>query len=148
MDPIHAVPLVRGLTRVGTPTRRIKMKFPFTLKAVLALVVLATFVGAGLAEDEPTKDIKKMDGKELYRTQCKVCHLEGSEAGEYTPMSLIMDQWDEFFDETFAETHKEVPVLGDKEKVVPDMFDKDMIKKLRKFCVDHAADSEQPMTCG
>jgi len=59
-----------------------------------------------------------------------------------------MDQWDEFYDETFAETHKEVACPKDKDKKVTDMIDKDMIKKLRKFCVDHAADSEQPMTCG
>mgnify|MGYP000482371822 CR=1 FL=1 len=52
------------------------------------------------------------------------------------------------FDETFPETHKEIPSPQDEKKMVPDMFDKDMIKKLRKFCVDHAADSEQPMTCG
>ena len=124
------------------------MKIHSTLKVVLALVILAMLVGASMAEDEAVKDIKKMDGKELFKTQCKVCHAEDSKAGEYTPMSLIMDQWDEFFDESFAETHKEVPSLDDKETMVPDMFDKDMIKKLRKFCVDHAADSEQPMTCG
>jgi hypothetical protein len=124
------------------------MKFRSTLRAVLALVILAMLVGASVAGDEPVKEIKKMDGKELFKTQCKVCHTEDSKAGEYTPMSLIMDQWDEFFDESFAETHKEVPSLDDKETMVPDMFDKDMIKKLRKFCVDHAADSEQPMTCG
>jgi len=124
------------------------MKFQSTHKLLMALVILATLAGAALAEDEPAKEIKKMDGKELYKTQCKVCHLEGSEAGEYTPMSLIMDQWDEFFDETFTETHKTVPALDDKDKKVTDILDKDMIKKLRKFCVDHAADSEQPMTCG
>ena len=124
------------------------MKFRSTLRAVLALVILAMLVGASVAGDEPVKEIKKMDGKELFKTQCKVCHNEDSKADEYTPMSLIMDQWDEFFDETFAETHKEVTCPKDKDKKVTDMIDKDMIKKLRKFCVDHAADSEQPMTCG
>ncbi len=122
------------------------MKFQSTLMVILALMILATMVGAALAEDEQVteapKEIKKMDGKELFQTQCKVCHTEDSKAGEYTPMSLIMDQWDEFFDETFTETHKEVPALENKDKK------EDMIKKLRKFCVDHAADSEQPMTCG
>ncbi len=128
------------------------MKFQSTLMVILALMILATMVGAALAEDEQVteapKEIKKMDGKELFQTQCKVCHTEDSKAGEYTPMSLIMDQWDEFFDETFTETHKEVPALENKDKKVTDILDKDMIKKLRKFCVDHAADSEQPMTCG
>ena len=127
------------------------MKIQMTLKVLLALVIVVGVTGAALADEETAKevkDVKKMDGKELYKFQCKVCHTEDSKAGEYTPMSLIMDQWDEFFDETFVETHKEVPALDTEDKMVPDMFDKDMIKKLRKFCVDHAADSEEPMTCG
>ena len=127
------------------------MKIQMTLKVLLALVIVVGVTGAALADEETAKevkDVKKMDGKELYKSQCKVCHTEDSKAGEYTPMSLIMDQWDEFFDETFVETHMEVPALDTEDKMVPDMFDKDMIKKLRKFCVDHAADSEEPMTCG
>ena len=130
------------------------MNIQMTVKVLMVLMILVGVTGAALAEDETekkvekVKKVEKMDGKELYQTQCKVCHTEDSKAGEYTPMSLIMDQWDEFFDETFVETHKEVPSVNDKDKMVPDMFDKDMIKKLRKFCVDHAADSEQPMTCG
>jgi hypothetical protein len=63
-------------------------------------------------------------------------------------MSLIMDQWDEFYDETFAESHAEVSGELTDGNPLPEFLTKDMIKKLRKFCVDHAADSEQPMTCG
>jgi hypothetical protein len=37
---------------------------------------------------------------------------------------------------------------SDPEKMVSDHFSKDMLKKIKKFCIDHAADSEQPMTCG
>ena len=124
------------------------MKTQLLLKALLILVVLGGLSGLALADEEKADKPKKMDGKELFKTHCKVCHTEDSKAGEYTPMSLIMDQWDEFFDETFVETHKAVPCPKDETKMVTDKFDKDMIKKLRKFCVDHAADSEQPMTCG
>ena len=128
------------------------MKFNTTIKVLLALMILTGLAATAMAEDEVAKEVKKetkkMDGKELYIAFCKSCHTEDSDAGEYTPMSLIMDQWDEFYDETFAETHKEVACPKDKDKKVTDMIDKDMIKKLRKFCVDHAADSEQPMTCG
>ena len=128
------------------------MKLNTTLKVLLALMILTGLAATAFAEDEVAKetkkDTKKMDGKELYITHCKVCHTEDSDAGEYTPMSLIMDQWDEFYDEIFVETHKEVACPKDKDKKITDMIDKDMIKKLRKFCVDHAADSEQPMTCG
>ena len=117
---------------------------------VLALMAAALLVAvAGQAEEnETTPDYSKMKGKELYKSLCKPCHMEDSEAGEYTPMSLIMEQWDEFYDGVFQETHKDVACPKDETKLVPAAFDKDMIKKLRKFCVDHAADSEQPMTCG
>jgi len=128
------------------------MKINTTIKVLLAVMILTGLAVTALAEDETAKEVKedpkKMDGKELFVAHCKVCHMEDSDAGEYTPISLIMDQWDEFFDETFAETHKEVACPKDEKKMVTDMIDKDMIKKLRKFCVDHAADSEQPMTCG
>ena len=130
------------------------MKIKTTLRILLALMILTGLAATALAEDNPAKETvkvketKDMNGKELFIAHCKVCHLEDSDAGEYTPMSLIMDQWDEFYDETFVETHKEVVCPKDEDKKVTDMIDKDMIKKLRKFCVDHAADSEQPMTCG
>ncbi|MEN8005371.1 MAG: c-type cytochrome [Candidatus Krumholzibacteriota bacterium] len=130
------------------------MKFNTTIKVLLALMILTGLAATALAGDEPVKEVEKtketkdMDGKELFIAYCKVCHTEDSDAGEYTPMSLIMDQWDEFFDETFVETHKEVACPKDKDQKITDMIDKDMIKKIRKFCVDHAADSEQPMTCG
>jgi hypothetical protein len=74
--------------------------------------------------------------------------MPDSEFEEYTPMSYIGEQWETFFDEEFTETHEEVT---DKEyfggKPVTDVITKELIKKLRNFCVDHAADSEHPMTC-
>ncbi len=117
---------------------------------LFAIPVLLVLTGsqAVAADGEEVKSPDKMDGKELYQSFCKTCHMEDSESGEYTPMSLIMDQWDEFYDEIFVETHQEVPSPVAEGKMVTDVIDKDMIKKLRKFCVDHAADSEQPMTCG
>ena len=122
-----------------------------TLSAILLLSLVA---GLALAEDkaeakaEKAKDIKEMDGKELFKATCKACHNADADAGEYTPMTYIMEQWEEFFDDLWVETHGEVPCLKDKTKKVTDGFDEDMLKKIKKFCVDHAADSEQPMTCG
>ena len=124
------------------------MNSKLTLKMILALAIVTILAGTALAEDDPAAKIKKMDGKELFKNFCKVCHLEDSKAGEYTPMSLIMDQWDEFFDDSFPETHQDLACPTDEEKKLSDVLDKNMIKKIRKFCVDHAADSEQPMTCG
>jgi len=127
-------------------------RFAFLLLAALLVAMTAGLVLAD--EDTPAKGdeakakFSEMTGKELYRNSCKVCHMPDSDNGEYTPMSLIMDQWEEFFDGEFTEAHKEVVHPQDKTKKVTDMFDKDMLKKIKKFCVDHAADSEEPMTCG
>jgi len=121
------------------------------IQRIIAVALLATILvltAAVASADDDAKKIAKMNGKELYKNFCKGCHTEESEAGEYTPMSLISEQWEEFFDETFVETHQEVVCPKDETKKVTDIFDKEMLKKLRKFCVDHAADSEQPMTCG
>ncbi len=150
------------------------MKLSRVFPLVLVALMVFLLAGVALAGDktpEPKKaDVSKMSGKDLYKSRCKVCHLEDSEAGEYTPMSLIQEQWEDFFDGEFAETHKGIACKMDmssekhtctwetvKEgatccpkdaQMVPDMFNKDMLKKIKKFCVDHAADSEQPMTCG
>ncbi len=96
---------------------------------------------------EQVKPLAEMDGQELYRHTCKSCHAADSPNGEYTPMSLIMDQWDEVFD-GFAESHAEVKLekLGD--EPLPEILTDEMLSRMRKFCIDHAADSEQPMTCG
>ena len=131
--------------------------------ASLTLALALLLSGTAMADDKPTAtsaakatdeqtaetvDPAKMDGMELYQTYCKSCHATDSEYGEYTPMSLIMDQWDEFYDGVLAETHKEVSDEVTGGKPVPEFLTKDMLKKLRKFCIDHAADSEEPMTCG
>ena len=113
-----------------------------TVIAFLAIVLLVITIGMLQAKDD------KMDGKTLYRTHCKSCHGPDSDNGEYTPMTLIQDQWDRFFDKKYVPAHQNVtdPHFGNK-KVI-DVISPEMLKEIRKFCVDHAADSEHPMTCG
>lgn len=77
-------------------------------------------------------------GKHLYKKQCKSCHSAGDAAGEITPMTKTMAQWDRFF-------------IRNKHKAQPDVFEKLSEKKLldiQQFLYDHAADSDQPQTCG
>ncbi len=87
------------------------------------------------------------NGKELYRNNCKVCHDKGSPQGQYTPMTLTQDQWRSFFKLKFATSHRNVlnPKTGGKllEELTPDQM-----KAIQRFAIDHAADSEQPATCG
>jgi cytochrome c553 len=115
----------------------------------LAVAVLALSACASLAfAEEEAKPLSELSGKDLYKAVCKQCHGKDAEAGEYTPMSLIQEQWEEFFDEILVDSHKDLTCPQDDSKKLLDVLNKDMLKKLRVFCVDHAADSEQPMTCG
>ena len=124
-----------------------------SLVLVLGAVVMLSFVSVAALADEkaapPTQqDMEKMAGKELYKLNCKICHAADADAGEYTPMTYIQDQWDAFFDETYVETHKDVVDTTYGDKPVTEWITPKMLEKIRKFAVDGAADSEHPMTCG
>lgn len=87
-----------------------------------------------------------LDGKELYRNNCRVCHEKGSPHGQYTPMTLTQDQWRAFFKLKLIPAHRNAvnPKTGGK---LLDLTP-DQLKAIQRFAIDHAADSEQPATCG
>lgn len=116
--------------------------------ALALLVVLLLAVVPALAADTEAAKPKPMDGKELFKQHCKSCHGAKSAHGEFTPMTLIQEQWEEIFAGTWAETHAEVAAPADAARKLPEVLDAATLEAIRKFCVDHAADSEQPMTCG
>lgn len=88
-----------------------------------------------------------LNGKELYRNNCKVCHEKGSPQGQYTPMTLTQEQWRSFFKMKLIPAHKNAihPKAGGK---LLELLTPDQMKAIQRFCIDHAADSEQPATCG
>jgi cytochrome c5 len=87
------------------------------------------------------------DGKTLYRNNCKVCHDKGSASGTYSPMTLTQDQWKKFFTGKLIPAHQSV-VHPTSNKKLLESLTPDEMKAIQNFCVDHAADSEQPATCG
>lgn len=91
---------------------------------------------------------KADDGQELYKEYCKSCHEEGSEYGEYTPMTLIQSQWERFFDKKYERAHEGVIDATHGDTPVLELIDEETLEKIREFSIDHAADSEHPMTCG
>jgi cytochrome c5 len=111
-----------------------------------ALLITASFLALLLFAAGPA-NAQKLNGKELYRNNCKVCHDKGSPQGQYTPMTLTQEQWRTFFKLKLVSAHKNVvhPKTGVKlfEQLTPDQ-----IKAIERFAIDHAADSEQPATCG
>lgn len=104
----------------------------------VVVVGLADFAAAG----------KKKSGQDLFKEHCKPCHTADSEHGEYTPMSLIQDQWTRFFDEKFVPSHTSVVDPNHDNKPVTEVISDEDLEVLKAWTIDHAADSEHPMTCG
>jgi mono/diheme cytochrome c family protein len=118
--------------------------------SMICTVVAAVFF-AGLALDAAAAKKKKIDGKEMFKANCKVCHEKGADAGEYTPMTLISEQWERFFDKKYENAHKDLkmPAGSDAEgQGVTEAITPEILEAIRKFSIKHAADSEHPMTCG
>jgi mono/diheme cytochrome c family protein len=110
-----------------------------TLAAALTLLFAAASAGSAPAGE-------KLDGRALFRQNCKVCHEKGSPHGEFTALTLIQDQWKEFYSEKLIPTHKDLMLPGQNTKFLESLTP-EQLKAIEKFCVDHAADSEQPQSC-
>jgi cytochrome c5 len=108
--------------------------------AVLLVIAAAVALSAVAADARP-------EGKSLYRNNCKVCHDKGSKNGVYTPMTLTQEQWRKFFNAKLIPAHK-AAVHPKEGKKVLELLTPEQMKAIQRFCVDHAADSEQPATCG
>lgn len=116
---------------------------------IIKLTIIITWVFLllmSIPSASATGDEDKKTGKELYKQDCRVCHLEDSPNGDFTPMSLTQDQWKEFFKDRFTAKHKDVVLERENKKLLEYMTPKNL-KEIEKFCVKHAADSEQPQTC-
>lgn len=103
-------------------------------KTVATFAILCLCATSALAAEggNPKK------GKYLYKKNCKSCHVAEAEGGALTPLSKTMSQWDRFFDR-------------DKHQAKPDVwteFSEQDLKDVQQFLYDHAADSDQPQTCG
>ncbi len=107
------------------------MKKVFAMTALLAALALVASSAMAVEGGNPKK------GKYLYKKNCKTCHSEGDEGGKLTPLSKTMRQWDRFFDRDKHENKPEAFELPEK-----DLLD------IQQFLYDHAADSDQPQTCG
>ena len=108
----------------------------------MSLLLSATFSTPALSENSVE------EAQRLFREHCRHCHDNGSEYGKYTPMTLIQSQWERFFDRKYERKHRKVndDLYGG--KPVTEVISPEMLEKIRKFAVDHAADTDQPMTCG
>ena len=88
------------------------------------------------------KDLSKIKGSDkkgkfYYKKQCKSCHGKKDDGGEITPVSKTIKQWERFFKK---DKHGE--------KKLSDDFDAEHLIHIKTFLKNHAADSDQPETCG
>lgn len=102
------------------------------VKSVI-LLTLATFIATTVFSAEGGNPRK---GKALFKKSCKECHAKGAAAGEVTPLSKTMQQWDRFFEK-----------LDHASDCAKGLSEQDL-KDIQQFLYDHAADSPQPETCG
>lgn len=85
---------------------------------------------------------KEKSGKDLFKENCKSCHIEGGKAKAISPADLIQKQWERFFKEEYEKVHKD---LKDSEI---EKLTKEELEAIKKFVIEHAADTEKPETCG
>ena len=104
--------------------------------AVLAFALIAAGVGPAAKGPNP------FHGKSLYKTTCKLCHGKGGEAKTLTPMSKTQAQWESFFATRSQVCFKKAAGKTGKALSAEDVGD------MKFFLVSHAADSDQPETCG
>lgn len=113
-------------------------------KILLIVIWLFLFIPVSLAPVGASD--KGLTPKELFKQNCRICHDKNSAHGEYSPMTLIQDQWKKFFATKFIPTHQEVMLPGQNRKLLEGLTP-DQLKVIQKYCIDGAADSEKPQSC-
>lgn len=115
---------------------RIRAMIKF-LTLILVAFSMTTLLIAG-----PRANPKK--GKVFFRKYCRVCHDGSSDVIKLDPVSKTMEQWGREFEEGGA-AEACIPRVEEKESyklTAQDMLD------IQSYLVSHAADSDQPATCG
>jgi mono/diheme cytochrome c family protein len=104
--------------------------------AVLAVAAVAS-TAAAAARPNPNR------GRSLFKSTCKACHVKGGEGKLLTPMTKTQTQWTRVFRTSTAPTMaRRAEVKTGKALTAADLAD------MEAFLVAHAADSDQPETCG
>ena len=77
-------------------------------------------------------------GKYYFKKGCKSCHGKDGDGGEVTPISKTIKQWERYFRKAVHTEELPFDSLGTEEELI----------HIGTFLVNHAADSDQPETCG
>lgn len=109
---------------------------------LLSLIVMGLLITA-VAIAAPKVNPKK--GKVFYRNNCRVCHDGNTDAAELSPNTKTMEQWSRKFED--GEVVKKSCVARAKDKVGTELTEQDLLD-IQAYLVQHAADSDQPASCG
>lgn len=109
------------------------------LPVLIAVVAVVVTASAGLAAGRPNPN----RGKSLFKSTCKACHVQKGEAKNLAPLTKTQAQWTRAFKAGTVEgCVKKAAVKTGKALTPQDLAD------MEAFLVAHAADSDQPETCG
>lgn len=81
-------------------------------------------------------------GKSLFKSTCKTCHVKGGGAKDFSPLTKTQAQWKRAFAGGLGACMKRAEEKGGKPLAKSDLADMEF------YLVSHAADSDQPETCG
>ncbi len=126
--------------------KKIVIVLSIAIFAFVAMTVVANdvFAGDNCKKVDTCKTVKKevklsdKKGKFYYKKTCKSCHGKKGDGGELTPVSKTIKQWQRVFKKD--KHYKKVKLSKD--------FDATQLKQIEFFLENHAADSDQPETCG
>lgn len=101
------------------------------------------------AEEKTVIEGSDSKGKYYHTKSCKSCHGPKGEGGEITPISKTTKQWERYFKKGVHLTREGKDGKKIKE-MLPKVKDIDEVRliHIRTFLINHAADSDQPETCG
>ncbi len=86
----------------------------------------------------PITNSHAADGKQMFMTKCGQCHKSGGEGPVFAATKYAGKQWDRFF---MREKHK-------RKKDISSQFTQAEFDLIKKYLMDHAADSDQPEAVG
>jgi cytochrome c5 len=100
------------------------------------LVAFAVLVSDAAAGPNPNK------GRTLFRSTCKSCHVKNGDAKDLSPLTKTQAQWTRVFKSGISPMVPRVQAKTGTALTPADLAD------MQLFLVSHAADSDQPETCG
>jgi mono/diheme cytochrome c family protein len=104
--------------------------------AALSLAAALTVGVAAGARPNPNR------GKSLFRATCKTCHVKGGDAKDLSPLTKTQAQWARAF-------KANVPAMLPRvQRQSGNALTPEQLADMQFYLVSHAADSDQPETCG